>query len=176
MTQFSAPVAAAFGDATEKWGITNGKDQTAFNIAMETDVSFFDYFAKSTELSSTFASYMRSVQSSYGTSLNHLLTGFDWAGLGEAVVVDVGHRRDVGCSYWKNADVIHRLVDPLVAPVLRSRRLFLAYGSWSRTSRAQSLTVCYLDFPKFKVYALALKPTISSLHSPSKAQMSISSG
>ena len=101
MTKFSAPVAAAFGDATEKWGVTSRKDQTAFNIAMDTDVPFFDYFAKSPELSSTFASYMRSVQSSYGTSLNHLLAGFDWAGLAEAVVVDVGHRGDIGCSSYE---------------------------------------------------------------------------
>ena len=90
MTQYSMPTAAAFAEATEKWGSTVEKDQTAFNVAARTDVPFFDYFAKSSELSSQFASYMRSVQASSGTSLRHLLTGYDWAKLDEgAVVVDV---------------------------------------------------------------------------------------
>lgn len=89
MTRFSAPAAAVFADATEKWGATVEKNQTAFNIATGTDGPLFDYFAQSPELVNIFASYMKSVQASYGTSLKHLVTGFDWAGLGEAIVVDV---------------------------------------------------------------------------------------
>ena len=89
MTDFSMPAAAAFVEATEKWGVTDQKNQTAFNIANKMDVSLFEFFAQSPELANCFASYMKSVQGSHGTSLQHLLTGFDWAGLGEAVVVDV---------------------------------------------------------------------------------------
>ena len=89
MTQFSMPAAAAFVEAIEKWGVTDKKNETAFNVATSTNVPLFDVFAKSPELANCFASYMKSVQASHGTSLKHLLTGFDWAGLGEAVVVDV---------------------------------------------------------------------------------------
>lgn len=89
MTQFSMPAAAALLDATEKWGVTVAKNETAFNIATDTNEPLFDYFAKSPVLANQFASYMKSVQASYGTDLKHLLTGFDWAGLGEALVVDV---------------------------------------------------------------------------------------
>lgn len=90
MTRYSMPTAAAFAEATEKWGSTAEKHQTAFNVAAQTDAPFFEYFAKSSELSNQFASYMRSVQASYGTSLQHLLTGYDWGSLDEeAVVVDV---------------------------------------------------------------------------------------
>ena len=90
MTRYSMPTAAAFAEATEKWGSTVQKDQTAFNVAARTEVPFFEYFAKSPELSNKFASYMRSVQASSGTSLQHLLTGYDWESLdAEAVVVDV---------------------------------------------------------------------------------------
>jgi 6-hydroxytryprostatin B O-methyltransferase len=89
MTQFSMPAAAAFVEATEKWGVTTEKNQTAFNVATDTIVPLFDFFAQSPELANCFASYMKSVQASYGTSLKHLLTGFDWAALGEAVIVDV---------------------------------------------------------------------------------------
>ena len=95
MTQFSMPAAAAFVEATEKWGLTDKENETAFNIATDTHVPLFDHFAKSPELASRFASYMKSVQTSYGTSLQHLLTGFDWAGIGEAVVVDVRLHQDI---------------------------------------------------------------------------------
>lgn len=99
MTQFSMPAAAAFVEATEKWGVTDQKNQTAFNVATDTNVPLFDFFAQSPELANCFASYMKSVQASYGTSLKHLLTGFDWTGLGEAVVVDVRlHQNTSSCS------------------------------------------------------------------------------
>lgn len=90
MTQYSMPAAAAFAEATDKWGSTVEKDQTAFNIAAQTNVPLFEYFARSADLSNRFASYMTSVQASSGTSLEHLLTGYDWERLDEgAVVVDV---------------------------------------------------------------------------------------
>lgn len=89
MTQYSMPAAAAFVEATEKWGVTVEKNQTAFNVATDTTVPLFEIFAQSPELANCFASYMKSVQASHGTSIQHLLTGFDWASLGEAVIVDV---------------------------------------------------------------------------------------
>ncbi|KAL8795412.1 MAG: hypothetical protein Q9195_002153 [Heterodermia aff. obscurata] len=90
MVKFSAPVATAFAEATEKWGVTDKKNETAFNVALKTDLPFFNFLSQSSGLADSFASYMQSVQSSYGTSLKHLLSGFDWAGVGEGVVVDVG--------------------------------------------------------------------------------------
>lgn len=93
MTQFSMPSAAAFAEATEKWGATDQKNQTAFNIATRTDAPIFDFFAQSSKFANQFASYMKSVQASHGTSLKHLLNGYDWEGLGEAVIVDV-------CAYF----------------------------------------------------------------------------
>ncbi|KAF3399425.1 O-methyltransferase bik3 [Talaromyces pinophilus] len=90
MITYSAPTAASFADASEKWGDTVKKNETAFNVAFSTDKPFFDYLAQSAELTETFAAYMKSVQGSYGTSLKHLVNGLDWDGLGEATVVDVG--------------------------------------------------------------------------------------
>ena len=93
MTQFSMPAASAMLEATEKWGVTVAKNETAFNIATNTNEPLFDYFAKSPIVANQFASYMKSVQASYGTNLQHLVTGFDWASLGDAVVVDVRLRK-----------------------------------------------------------------------------------
>ncbi|MCJ1366857.1 hypothetical protein MMC16_005987 [Acarospora aff. strigata] len=90
MTEASAPTAAKFAEATEKWGATDVKNQTAYNIAMATDLPFFDHIAKSPEMTKQFAGYMKNVTTSEGTSVKHLLNGFDWASLGEATIVDVG--------------------------------------------------------------------------------------
>lgn len=90
ITRFSAPTAAAFSEATQRWGLTDRKNETAFNVSTKTTLPLFEYFAESTELADCFASYMKAVQSSHGTSLKHLVTGYDWAGLGKAKVVDVG--------------------------------------------------------------------------------------
>jgi 6-hydroxytryprostatin B O-methyltransferase len=89
MTEFSMPTAASFVEATEKWGVTDKKNETAFNVATKTSGPLFEFFAQSPDLAHCFASYMKSVQASYATSLKHLLTGYNWAGLCEAVVVDV---------------------------------------------------------------------------------------
>ncbi|KAI9867331.1 MAG: hypothetical protein M1830_005839, partial [Pleopsidium flavum] len=90
MTQFSMPVAAKLVEATEKWGTTEQKNQTAVNIAFNTDLPLFDFIAQSPELTKQFAAYMKNVTASEGTNIKHLLTGFDWAGLSEATIVDVG--------------------------------------------------------------------------------------
>jgi 6-hydroxytryprostatin B O-methyltransferase len=89
LTRLSAPTAAAFASATTKWGETVEKNETAFNIAFDTELPFFDYFSQSSDLAAIFSSYMKSVQGSYGTSLKHLVTGFDWESLGDATIIDV---------------------------------------------------------------------------------------
>lgn len=89
LTRFSAPTAAAFAGATMKWSETVAKNETAFNIALDTSQPFFDYFSQSPDLAAIFSSYMKSVQRSYGTNLKHLVTGFDWESLGYATIIDV---------------------------------------------------------------------------------------
>lgn len=89
MTEYSMPTAAAMADATAKWGTTAEKNETAFNIATNTEEPLFHFFSQTPERAKCFAMYMKSVQASYGTDLKHLLTGFDWESLGEAIVVDV---------------------------------------------------------------------------------------
>ncbi|TPX18779.1 uncharacterized protein E0L32_011528 [Thyridium curvatum] len=90
MAEATAKGAARLVDATEKWGATESKTETAFNLACETDMPFFDYLAQEPDLRKKFATYMKNVTSSEGTKIDHLLNGFDWAGLGSGTVVDVG--------------------------------------------------------------------------------------
>ena len=89
ITTLAAPTAEKYTDATEKWGETVRKDQTAYNVAFKTDLPFFEDIARDKERVETFARYMRNQGQSEGLALKHVLDGFDWAGLGNGHVVDV---------------------------------------------------------------------------------------
>jgi 6-hydroxytryprostatin B O-methyltransferase len=89
VTQFSMPVAGSFADATKRWGSTKRKDQTAFNLALKTDLPLFDFIQQSPEITCQFAAYMQNVQQSDGMSVRHLVNSYDWAALGDATVIDV---------------------------------------------------------------------------------------
>ncbi|KAI4106032.1 MAG: hypothetical protein L6R37_002395 [Teloschistes peruensis] len=93
MAENSCPGALAIVGATEKYGVTDKKNETAFNVARNTDLPFFDYIGQSPEQGKQFASYMKNVLASEGTKVDHLVKGFDWENLGEATVVDVGGSR-----------------------------------------------------------------------------------
>lgn len=89
MTSTSAPMATKMVEATEKWGSTKAKNHTAYNIAMSTDLPIFDHIATSPEMRKQYAGYMKNVTISQGMSIQHLISGFDWASLGDSTVVDV---------------------------------------------------------------------------------------
>ena len=89
MAEATTPMALKMYEATAKWGKTNDKTQTAFNLALDTHKPFFKYLSESEELTRRFAAYMKNVTASGGTSVDHLVNGFDWNKLGEAKVVDV---------------------------------------------------------------------------------------
>lgn len=90
MTRYSAPTALAFTKATERWGDTKEHNRTAYNVAFDTPLAFFDHVSQSEEMTQHFADYMRGLGRSSGLVMEHLLSGYDWASLGSAHVVDVG--------------------------------------------------------------------------------------
>ena len=94
LTEYSVPTALKTVEATEKWGETQAKDQTAFSLAMKKQMSFFDYLREEPGMAKMFSSYMRNVASTEGVSFTHLANGFDWKNLGPgSTVVDVGGSR-----------------------------------------------------------------------------------
>ena len=91
LTNYSVPSAYHFADATQKWGKTEVKNETAFNIAMNVEVPFFGYLKENAKMNSMFSSYMRNVASSEATSFKHMISGFDWGSITPgSKVVDVG--------------------------------------------------------------------------------------
>ena len=89
VTSVSAVISSHTVEATQKYGTTVSKVETAYNVWKNTDQPFFDHMKEDKELTRLFASYMKNVTSGNGTSIQHLLTGYDWASLGEVTVVDV---------------------------------------------------------------------------------------
>jgi 6-hydroxytryprostatin B O-methyltransferase len=77
-------------EATEKWGETESKTQTAYGIAKNTDLSFFEYLSTDKSLTARFAGYMKNVTNQEATSMKNVVRAFDWSSLGAGTVIDIG--------------------------------------------------------------------------------------
>lgn len=86
----TVPIMAGLVKATEQWGGTQAPNETAYNIANDTDLPFFAHLKTRPELQKNFENYMKSRAVSHtGSSAEYLLEAIDWSALGDAKVVDV---------------------------------------------------------------------------------------
>lgn len=115
LTEYSVPSAFKFPEATRQWGTTEAKDQTAFSLAMNKQMSFFDYLREEPGMAKVFSSYMRNVASTDGIKFDHLVCGFDWTALPPgALVADVGGSRGhASIALAKEFPQLHFLVQDL---------------------------------------------------------------
>jgi 6-hydroxytryprostatin B O-methyltransferase len=92
MTGGSAPVAQQMAAAALKWGPDSTQTyETAFNVAFDTDLPFFDHLSRNPQKMKEFSAYMTNVRSSDTVALRHLTSGFAWETIREGgIVVDVG--------------------------------------------------------------------------------------
>lgn len=88
-TDISAPVAAGMTEAHERWPYDTEKTHTAYNVAFDHDLSFFDRLGQNPGLHKQFAGYMRAVATNQGTHMKHLVNGLEWGRRPNGVVVDV---------------------------------------------------------------------------------------
>ncbi|RSL69095.1 hypothetical protein CEP53_002351 [Fusarium sp. AF-6] len=87
----TVPIMEKLAQATEKWGNTTAKNETAYNLVHDTDLTFFEHLKSRPDLNEGFDAFMKSRAVSHtGSNVEHLLEAFDWKALGEAKVVDVG--------------------------------------------------------------------------------------
>lgn len=91
MCDKSAPMAMKMAAAHRRWGPASMRPyETAYNVAFDTDLPFFDHIARDETKMGEFARYMRNVRSSEGIDLKHLVAGFPWQDIrDDGVVVDV---------------------------------------------------------------------------------------
>ncbi|KAF4592449.1 S-adenosyl-L-methionine-dependent methyltransferase [Ophiocordyceps camponoti-floridani] len=90
--RYGQPSAAAFTEATVRWGDSQALDQTAQNIALDTDLGYFDAIKQREGAVDEFARYMSAIQKGSCLRHDHVVRGIDWVKrFGErAHVVDVG--------------------------------------------------------------------------------------
>ncbi|KAE8141739.1 S-adenosyl-L-methionine-dependent methyltransferase [Aspergillus pseudotamarii] len=90
MSDLSVPAAFAMVEAHERWPDSVEGSHTAYNIAVDTELPFFQHLAEHPDRKRQFAGFMRSMARSQGTEAEKLAEGWDWTALGQACVVDVG--------------------------------------------------------------------------------------
>ncbi|KAF2867548.1 sterigmatocystin 8-O-methyltransferase [Massariosphaeria phaeospora] len=90
LTNVSAPMPTKMVEATEKWGGSQSKAHTAYNVVNDTELPIFEHTAGIPELREQYAQYMKNQAATEGLSPMHLVRGFDWASLGDVTVIDVG--------------------------------------------------------------------------------------
>lgn len=130
----SIPTAGAVVKATEKWPGSVEKTETAYNIAFNHNLSFFDHLSQSPELTKQFSGYMKSVTDGQAMDLSHLVRGFEWDGLPNgALVVDVS-KRAKRWLFTPRTDM-HRLEARPGMPVWPLRPASLICSSRCRTLR-----------------------------------------
>ncbi|KAH8698978.1 sterigmatocystin 8-O-methyltransferase [Talaromyces proteolyticus] len=87
----SAPTALSMAAAHDKFTPASvAKNETAYNVAFDTHLPFFDHLALDPANTAEFAGYMRNVTTSEAVDVKHLVNGYPWADLGHGLVVDVG--------------------------------------------------------------------------------------
>lgn len=87
---YHMPTACQFAEATARWPNSVAKNETAFSLALNTKLDLWGYMKANPEMEKTFSDYMRGTSQSGGGRLEHVISGFDWASLGKATIVDVG--------------------------------------------------------------------------------------
>ncbi|KAF4628136.1 hypothetical protein G7Y89_g10015 [Cudoniella acicularis] len=119
----SVPCMRAFTQATEKWPSPMNGNETAYNVAMNTHLSFFEHLKADSDLSSEFGNYMKSQSTVHtGASVDHLLEGLDWDALGDAKVVDVGgNSGSASLALAKTFPNLRFVVEDLPEPIQNAR-------------------------------------------------------
>jgi 6-hydroxytryprostatin B O-methyltransferase len=83
-----APTISSMVTAHERWPDSTAPNQTAVNVAFNTDLPMYEYISKQPELHKLFGRVMDAMANSPKSALKHLVNGFDWASLGKATVID----------------------------------------------------------------------------------------
>ncbi len=87
----TVPMAMNMAAAHQRWGPATVRPyETAYNIAFDTDLPFFDHISRDEAKMRSFAAYMKNVRSSDAMHIKYLLSGFRWGEIPDGgTVVDV---------------------------------------------------------------------------------------
>jgi hypothetical protein len=172
LVNYSVPTALKFADATRRFGKTDAKNETAFGLAMDVAVPFFDHIRKTPEMTALFSGYMRNVNASRTWSFGHAVTGYDWASLpAGAVVVDVGGSHgQASVELAKAFPQLEFIVEDLPETVAEAQKLFDADDSVDAAIKSRIKFMSHDFFEpqpvqKGDIYFLRMILHVRTLHS-----------
>ncbi|PWY88902.1 O-methyltransferase [Aspergillus sclerotioniger CBS 115572] len=84
------PTAVRHLDAIDTWPGSKKVNETAHNLAFDHDGSFFDFVSQNVSLTVEFANSMKAISGARSFSLSHIARSYEWASLGQGLVVDMG--------------------------------------------------------------------------------------
>ncbi|KAH7076883.1 S-adenosyl-L-methionine-dependent methyltransferase [Paraphoma chrysanthemicola] len=84
------PAGAKLAEALEQYSGSTAAEDSAFNLAFNTRDPIYKFLEQHPERQARFFGAMEGVGKDYGHSLEHVVTGYPWADLDDATVVDVG--------------------------------------------------------------------------------------
>jgi 6-hydroxytryprostatin B O-methyltransferase len=83
------PTASKHVEATAKWPNSRSVNETAYNIAFDHNVAYFDFISKDTNKAIEFARTMQAVSNTESFNNRHLVESFEWSSIEDGLIVDV---------------------------------------------------------------------------------------
>ena len=135
------PAASRTIDALVKWPGSEEPTQTGFNLANNTDDPIFVELGKHPERAKRFADAMTYFNMKPGFENKHIVEGYDWAAIGNGLLVDVGgshgslsravleHYPEIRCVVQDRPDIVKTANVP---PALANRLKFQAHDFFTK--------------------------------------------
>ena len=92
LAETAAPAALNMATATQRFGQSQRPHESAYNVALNTSVTFMSMCEQRSKLERQWSAYLRHAMSDVELSIADVLTSFDWLSLGNATVVEVSLR------------------------------------------------------------------------------------
>ena len=92
LSETAAPAALHMAAATRRFGQSQRPHESAYNVALNTSVTFASMCEQWSKLQCQWLAYLRHAMGNVELSVTDVLTCFDWLSLGNATVVEVSLR------------------------------------------------------------------------------------
>ncbi|KIX06362.1 uncharacterized protein Z518_04338 [Rhinocladiella mackenziei CBS 650.93] len=86
----SFPASTKLVEATKKYGPSEEKNHSGWNLVFDTELPIFEYLSNHPDRANRFAETMEALTSTDGYNVRHLLNGYSWEEFTLGTVVDVG--------------------------------------------------------------------------------------
>lgn len=92
LSETAAPAAMHMAAATQRFGQSQRPHESAYNVALNTSITFVNMCEQRSKLQRQWPAYLRHAMGGVELSVTDVLTCFDWPSLGSATVVEVSLR------------------------------------------------------------------------------------